>query len=218
MLDPVVVNFIQIHFSRWVVYIMFMRRITRPVSSRRVYLDDHQLIGGEIRPDNIYNLTRSIAPSTQTAGHIVRSNQSRLEFSHRRNPAFRNLANRFGSERNFVAGREINRIRKPVKNIRALADVLGPRTPISYALPAEQDKGAFLIARRSSNDVARLQPPHRHTHPLPSRLFPGQVQEFSRLFHGQLLRVDQKERLAHSASTSVDFPVGCTFTFDILTV
>src|ERR1700692_2878017 len=113
--------------------------------------------------------------------------------------------------------RKVNRVRKPVKNICALADVLSTRTPISYALPAQEDKCAFLVSRRCSNNVSRLQAAHRHTHPLPARLFAVQVQEFSRLLRGQILGMDQRDRFTHFASTSANFHAKFTFSFHILT-
>ena len=49
VLNPVIVDFVEVDFSGRIVYVVLVRRIARPVSARRIDLDDHELVGREMR-------------------------------------------------------------------------------------------------------------------------------------------------------------------------
>src|ERR1700735_4114643 len=102
--DTVIINLVQINFSRRVVQVMLVRRITRPITAGRVNLDDHELISREIRADDVDNLARGIAAAAEAADHLPRSNQLGVESSIRGSTAFRNFAGTFAGELRAMAG------------------------------------------------------------------------------------------------------------------
>ena len=50
---------------------MLMRRITRPISARRVDLDHHKLVGRKGRTHEVDNLARSVPAAAQTTDNVV---------------------------------------------------------------------------------------------------------------------------------------------------
>src|ERR1700677_2541345 len=88
---PVIVNLVQINLPRWIVDVMLVRRITRPIPARSINLDGHQSIGGKCWTHDIDNLPRRIAPAPQTAHHIIWSDQLGLERCLGRHPALGNF-------------------------------------------------------------------------------------------------------------------------------
>jgi hypothetical protein len=61
--NAIVIDFVEVHLGGWTVNVVFMRRITRPVTAGGVDLDHHELIGGERRSDDVDDLPRRIASS-----------------------------------------------------------------------------------------------------------------------------------------------------------
>ena len=62
--DPVVINFVEVHFKRGVVHIMLVRRIARPISARRIDLAEQEFIGRKFRANNVDDLPSAITPAT----------------------------------------------------------------------------------------------------------------------------------------------------------
>jgi hypothetical protein len=73
LVHAVVIDLVEIDFAGRVVHVMLMGRITRPVSTGSVDLDHDQFVGREGGRDNVDDLARNVASSTQTAGHVLRS-------------------------------------------------------------------------------------------------------------------------------------------------
>ncbi len=72
LLNPVVVDLIQIHFLRGIVHIVFMRGVAGPVPTGSVDLDRDQFICRKVRADDIDDLPGSVSAATQTADDINR--------------------------------------------------------------------------------------------------------------------------------------------------
>src|SRR5215469_9988325 len=98
MVDPIVIDLIQIDFGGRIVDIMLMWRIARPVPTRRVDLDSDQPVCGKLRGHHIDNLSGSIPAATQTTYAMIGSNEHRLELCCRRGTALGNFAECFSPE------------------------------------------------------------------------------------------------------------------------
>src|SRR5947209_5638709 len=135
LLHPIIVDLVQINFPRRIVDVVFMWRITGPVSSRGVNLDYDESVCWEGRSYQVNDLARNVSPAAQTAGHVVRSDQSRLQPCFRRHSAFRNLAYGLGCECDSVPARQIQCVRESVKSIPAFPDPLSAVPPIGHTGP-----------------------------------------------------------------------------------
>src|SRR4029077_7530519 len=121
---------------------MLVRRIARPIPARGVHLNHHQFVRGEVRANDVHDLTGSVSTATQTGGHVAWGHQPWLKFCLRRNAAFRNLAGSFRLELHGMAGGQVESVRKSIKNIFPAADRLLSLAPVRDAAAAENHKGS----------------------------------------------------------------------------
>src|SRR5262250_735323 len=71
LVEPVVVDFIQVNFSRGSVYVVLVGRIAGPVAPRRIDLNYYNLISRKIRLNDVHDLSRSIAAASQGTGDVL---------------------------------------------------------------------------------------------------------------------------------------------------
>src|SRR5262249_15934878 len=69
-LNSVIINFIQIYLVGWIVHVVLMRRIAGPVSTRRIDLEDGELMGWKCWSDYIHDLAGGVSTASKTAGHV----------------------------------------------------------------------------------------------------------------------------------------------------
>ena len=110
--NPVIVDFVQIHFRGRIVSIVLMRRIARPVSTWRINLDHHQFVGRKRRGNHVDDLPRGVPSAPEAAYDVVRRNQSRFETGLGRHTAFCNFAGRFRRKGNARCARANIRYRE----------------------------------------------------------------------------------------------------------
>src|SRR5579883_637593 len=101
---------------------MLVWRKTRPVSSRGVHLNHHQLVRRKIRPEDIDNLPGSVLPATEAGKYLFWRDQLRLQLGLGGHSALGNFANRLRLECDRMSRREIHGVRQAVKNILPLPD------------------------------------------------------------------------------------------------
>src|SRR5271154_3797918 len=200
--DAIVINLIQIYFAGRIVHVVLVRRIARPIAAGRINFNDHQLIRWEGGRDDINDLARSISAAAQAAGYVAWRNQFRLQAGFGWRATFRDLASCLGGEDRFVSGGQIQGIRQAVKHILAFANRDGALAPIHLAISAQQDKSCFFAVGARAKDVTRLQTADKKTHPVPSRLLPGQRKKFTRGPRWQFLGVYEKASLAQVFSSA----------------
>src|SRR5690348_5593477 len=136
LLHSIIVDLDQINFPRRIVNVVFMWRITRPVSSRSVNLDYDESVCWEGGSYQVNDLARNVSSAAQTAGHVLRCDQSCLQPCFRRHSAFRNLACGLCRKCDSVPAREIQCIRESIKNISAFPDPFSALPPIGHTSPA----------------------------------------------------------------------------------
>jgi len=197
LLNSVVIDFIQINFARRIVHVMLVRRIARPVPSRRINLNYHELISRKRRSDNVYDLARSVPATPQAAYYLRWSDQFRFQSRLGRHTAFRNLTNRLRSECYLVPWRQIERVRKTVENVPSFSNALRVSSPTNRASPPQEHEGCFLLFRMRSKFFTGLQTPHKKTHPFPLSLVSGQMKELTALSRRQFGRMDERGAFAH---------------------
>src|SRR5260370_23543919 len=110
----------------------------------------------KIGVNNIHDLPRSIAAASQVGGNIFRRDQARIKSGVRGKTAFRNFADRFGCKGNLTTSRQVDRVREPAENTRALAVPLCSESPVRIANPAEKHKCGFLMLRGRLKFTSRL--------------------------------------------------------------
>ncbi len=175
--DSVVINLIKINFRRRIVYVVLVRRVTRPISTGRINFNDHKPIRRERRRDHVNDLPRRVSSAAQTADRLARRNQSGRQTRVRRRPALCNFASRLRGEDRPISRRQIQRIRKSIKHILPFPNFLSTAAPIGLASSTQKHKRRFLMVGPRSQNLARLQTVNVKTHPFPSRQLPGQRQQ-----------------------------------------
>src|SRR5216684_916993 len=105
LIHAVIIDLVQIDFSRWIVDIMLVRGITRPVSTGSIDLHYHEFVGGKSGRHDVNDLPRDVSTTAQTADNIISRDQSRLELRLRGHSTFCNLASRFGGKAHLISGR-----------------------------------------------------------------------------------------------------------------
>jgi hypothetical protein len=198
--DPVIVDLIQIGLRGRIVYVVLVRRITRPVAARRVDLNCHQLIRRKIGRDDIDDLARHISATTQAAADVTGSDEPRLKPSFGRNSTFRKFTGRLGRKRSLVPGRQVECIREAVKNIPSLSNAVSTVSPIEQTGSTQEYKCGLLVIGARSKDVARLQTADKETHPIPVGLLAREIEEFARFLRGQLQGMEEKTIFAQVSS------------------
>src|SRR6202789_1798845 len=207
---PVVINLIQINFSRRIVHVVLVRGITRPISARSIDLDRHQPIGGKCWTHDIDNLPRRIAPASQTADHVIRSDQPRLMSRLGRRPALRNLTHRLRREYNLVPGWQIQGVREAVENVLAFFDRLAARSPVRGATSTQKHAHCFFAVGVRTQLVAGLKPPYEETHPLPASLLSSQMYQLAALPLRQMGRMNQKPGFIFIPHRALETPKKCS--------
>src|SRR5260370_26487270 len=76
MVDAVIVDFVEVYFLRGIMHVVLVRRITGPVTTRRVHLDHHEFVRGEVGTNDVHDLARGISSAAQTGDNVVGGYQS----------------------------------------------------------------------------------------------------------------------------------------------
>ena len=166
VIDPVIIDFIEINLSWRSMYVVFVRWVTRPVSSRSVHLNDHQFVSRRVRANDLDNLARSISTATEADGNIFWGNQQRLEFFVRGNATLGNFADGRGFKGDSVARGKIDAVGKSVEDVGAIANDRGAAAPILNATTQDHE-GRFFTVRCCRKDFARIQTARNRAHPVP---------------------------------------------------
>ena len=117
------------------------------------------------------------------------------------------FANGLRGKGNFIPGRQIQRIRKAVKDVLAFSEALHALSPIGGARSAQQHEHCLFPCGLRAKHLARLQAPDEKAHPVPARLLARQMQKFTSLLRRQNRRMEEKTAFAHiSPALSCSFP------------
>src|ERR1700682_4798195 len=195
--DSVIINFVEIHFGWRCMNVVFVRRVTGPISAGGVDLHCDKPISGKTGRNHIHDLARNVAATTKTADNIGGGYELRREFRLGRGPALGDLTDRFRGKRYFVAGGQVQREREAVKNILAGPDRSFSIAPVGGAASTENHKNSFFCRSASAIEFSRIQAAHEEAHPLPASLLARQMQHLPRLSLGQFLRRDDNILWGH---------------------
>jgi hypothetical protein len=169
MVNPIVVNLVQVNFLRGIVDIVLVGRVARPVSARSVDLHSDQAVGRKLWPDYVNDLARSVLTSPQTADDIPRSDELGLKTGVGGNTTLRHLTIGLGLENDLTGGRKIKSIGKTIKDVLSLSNAYFTFTPVCQALPPQKNENYFLVFGFKLPDRLGCQSPHKEAHPLPTR-------------------------------------------------
>src|SRR5262245_10444265 len=87
-----VVHLVEVHLPRWIVDVVLVRRIARPVAARRVDLAQQQTICRELRPDDVDDRARGIAAAADLEAAVARPDDARRAAPRRGRAAIGDLA------------------------------------------------------------------------------------------------------------------------------
>src|SRR5215471_15917784 len=130
LIEPVVVNFIQVNLGRRRVHVVFVGRIAGPVSPGGIYLNHYNFVSREAGLNDVHNLPRSVPAPAQSAGYVIWGDQARLELRLRWYSALGDFTGRFGPERDAISRWQIQAIGQAVENILSSANRLLALTPV----------------------------------------------------------------------------------------
>ena len=106
-IDAVVIDLFELCFLRTSIVIVFVRRITRPVATRRQYLTDQQALGVRISEQDVANVPAVgvAAPGFELA--VLGPDQAGGIFAFRRRPANRKFDVGVGNDAESLVGRQV---------------------------------------------------------------------------------------------------------------
>src|SRR5262245_57612200 len=87
-----VVHLVEVYLPRWIVGVVLVRRIARPVAARRVDLAQQQAIRRKLRPDDVDDLARGIAAAADLEAAVAWPDDARRAAPRRRRAAIGDLA------------------------------------------------------------------------------------------------------------------------------
>jgi len=197
--DPVVVDFVEVDFGGGIVDVVFVGREAGPVAAGSVDLDDDEFVGGEVRADDVHDLTRSVSTAAEAANDVFRGDQFRPKVRCGRDAAFGDFADGFRFERGGMIRGEIEAIGQAIENIFALADRLRAFAPIYGATPTEEDESGFFTFCGGRIRFARVQAAGRHAHPFPLDGLARKMEHFAGLRFGKRPGMDDVWNCSHQA-------------------
>jgi hypothetical protein len=184
MVNPVIVNLVQVNFLWGIMDIMLMGGVARPVSARSVDLHGDQAVGRKLWPDDVNDLARSVLASPQTADDIPWSDELGLKAGVGGNPTLGHLACGLGFEDDTTGGRKIKSIGIAIEDVLSLSNAYFTFTPVCQALPPQKNENYFFVLGFKLPDRPGCQSPHKEAHPLPTCFLSGEPEQFT----GQICR------------------------------
>src|SRR5262249_24415062 len=134
----------------------------------------------------------------QAAGNVFRGYQTGFQSCIRRDAALSDFAYRLSAKVRGIAGRQVQTIRQPVKDMLSAPDRLRTAAPVHGANATQNQESRFFRLGLGLVNLARVQTPDAHAHPLPTQLFAGEVQKFARFPLPESLRSDDRDTGTHA--------------------
>ena len=117
--EAVVVRLLQVSLDRWIVPVVLVRRIARPVARGREHLADEQPVRFSRRRQDVDDLPRGVAAASHLEAAVLRADHTRREPPCRRRSAFGNLGGPLRPYLERRARRQIQRVRVAGEHVAA---------------------------------------------------------------------------------------------------